>query len=93
MIQYQMGTLLEMPHPFHYFYPLAMTLLVVTNHCKIMVDTNHITNSKCVDLGECPRMEGPAVVTAFILDTNVSPFSHSMNHSHLSNVLNKTNTV
>jgi len=93
MIQYQIGITLKMTHPFHYFYPLAMTLLVVPHHGKIMNDTNHITNSKCVDLGECPRMEGPAVVTAFILDTNVSPFSYSMNHSHLSNVLNKTNTV
>jgi hypothetical protein len=82
-----------MTHPFHDFNPLAMALLVVPHCGKIMLHTNHITNSKYVDLGECPRMEGPAVVTAFILDTYVSLLSHSMNDSHLPNILHGNNAT
>lgn len=83
----------ETTHPFHHFNPLAMALLIVPYCAQIMLDTNYITNSKCVDLGKWPRMEGPAVVTAFILHTNVSSLSYSMNYSHLSNVLQKIRTL
>jgi hypothetical protein len=42
----------ETTHPFHHFNPLAVALLIFPYYAKIMLDTNYITNSKCVDLGK-----------------------------------------
>lgn len=71
---------------YHHVYPFAVTTLVTLDGIQIGFHSHHIADDERVlagDLRQGARMEGPSIITAFVLNANVSLVCNSVHRANL----------
>lgn len=64
-----------------------MTFLMLSHVSQVWAYPDNIPYSERSNFGQCSRMEGPAVATAFILNSDVSTVCYTMNSTDFSYIL------